>query len=793
MKLLELRVKNFATYPDQVINFEKLEYPVFIEGRTGAGKTTLFVDAITAALYGRAYGDNKASIAKETIMQGKECAIVEFAFEAFGKRYKIVREFRKNSTGEAKLYILDEETGEYKLLLTGVSRVDNEIMKIIGFKYQTLISSTIVRQGEVLKFLNSPPRNRREFLLELLNLKVFEKYRELAKERYDEKVTERKVLEAEISRIKGFVEKLPTKKTELQREKEKLPEKQKEYELIFRDIENWKGKLEELEEKLRSLSSELGRYNQLEKTLEELKREEMKLAREIKQIENMLSRYPKEALEKADEGITMINEAKAIGERLQRLDQELKIIRDAERDLTQLNNLSKEVEKLKKHVTELEESKRNYNEAVARQKVIISKMKEIKEHLEALKQGVGRCPVCGAPLTEERKREREKELNREYNELAEEYEQLKVRTKELEALIERLEEKSNLYNNLKGRISTLEKNVNRYKGKLEKKDEIHREINELLSRKREIESFIESIVKTRDLEKAEKILREVKEASRKIQVKRDRETELNRVRLEIVKINEELLGKEKIEEEYQRVKNEIMEIKRKVETLEKAKERALQEISEIKTRISQLEEEIAELEKMEEEIRTKQEELIELEKDIKALHLLINNVFKQSTLPTKLLETYIKAIEEYANDYLRWFGQDIKMKMKLEGRGDDQRIDIHLYSNNYKRNIKTFSGGESALIGFAIRLAIGRLISEIGSKGSRPRFLIIDEGFGALDEELRVKVAEALASLMENKEYEQVIMISHQRELKDSEIFRDVLRIVKERGASKIVAERDLK
>lgn len=68
----------------------------------------------------------------------------------------------------------------------------------------------------------------------------------------------------------------------------------------------------------------------------------------------------------------------------------------------------------------------------------------------------------------------------------------------------------------------------------------------------------------------------------------------------------------------------------------------------------------------------------------------------------------------------------------------------------------------------------------------RPRFLIIDEGFGPLDGELRQKVADALLSLYP-EEYQQIIVISHHEDLRSHPSFRTVVEVYKnDEGISNI-------
>ena len=139
MKLIRLKAKGVATFEEAEIDFTKISYPLFASGHTGAGKTTFFVDAITAALYGKTYGEKTKEALKNFIMEGRSSCYVELEFEVNGKRYLIQRRISKIGASEAYLKEWSEKAGQWSILSAQVSQVNNQVEKLIGFNYDDLM------------------------------------------------------------------------------------------------------------------------------------------------------------------------------------------------------------------------------------------------------------------------------------------------------------------------------------------------------------------------------------------------------------------------------------------------------------------------------------------------------------------------------------------------------------------------------------------------------------------------------------------------------------------------------
>jgi exonuclease SbcC len=87
----------------------------------------------------------------------------------------------------------------------------------------------------------------------------------------------------------------------------------------------------------------------------------------------------------------------------------------------------------------------------------------------------------------------------------------------------------------------------------------------------------------------------------------------------------------------------------------------------------------------------------------------------------------------------------------------DENYGIEIFDGDECFQLAGFSGGERDVVSLCARLAMSELV---GSAAQRPpRFLVLDEVFGSLDESRRQNVVELLRRLRDR--FEQVIVITH--------------------------------
>ena len=667
MKLINLKVKNIATYKDYELKLDELKYPVFITGETGTGKTTFFVDAITASLCKGAYGHttNFADI----IMKGASKAEIQLTFKIEDKLYRVKRIFEaKKGTSQA---FLEEFDGKNWTLVTArVSEVDRKLKNIMGLDYDGLLNSVIIRQGDVYNFIKMQPSQRRDFLLNLFKIGLDE-----LKIKTDEKKNN-----------------------------------------VIKEIEN--------------------------------------IEREIQLLK-------------------------------ENIDKEIELLNKKENIENERRQLELEIDKKEYHKKEIEnriEEIRNYKFEIQ------GKINIILDAIKTLDNIETECPVCGQKLTIQAKENRKKHLEEENKKLNMEIEKI---NNQLEILINEknnIEKKRNERNNLIARLEVLKESIN---GKKVDKEELNKIENQLQEMrillniiKKEIEDFTGV-----PIEDSQKILISMIEAKDALTQIKLLEQNLVNIQNDIEKIEEELKNQPDFYKEMKELKIEENNLNKECEKIVEEIRLKIQKLGEANQSIKQIEEEIKKINEAKEKYSELSKKLNELKLDKEALSLLSENVFAPRALPTKLLEDRIQVISQYASYYIKKFNPDIDINIELVkgSKPEEQKVEVKIISGGYERRYETYSGGESTLIGFAIRLAIGKAIAELYAETKKPKFLIIDEGFGPLDERKRSEVAEAISELYETNEYEQIIIISHQTELKSNPTFRTILEVYRDNdGYSKI-------
>ena len=788
MRLLRLRIENIATYERQEVRFSELSYPVFVTGRTGAGKTTLFVDAITASLYGTAYGTAERGISRELVMKGKREGRLELEFEVEGGRYLVKRRLRGGGGQEASLWTWDCKRSSWRPLSTSVLEVNRLVEELVGLDFRGLMNSVVVRQGDVYSFIEMRPSERREVLLEILNIK-FDKLKDLASERAKRLSLEASRLEALVKQLEEEVRREGELRREAERISRELPALLNELERRTVERDRLRRRVEELSARLGELKSELERLRGLEEELRVQEREARELEAELAKLEERIAELGPEKLERLSELEALsisLERARARSElleaRLRELERELGLARSA-------RDARAALEVLESAERELEEARRELMDRISRAGEVRSRVESLKEAIGELERAAGTCPLCGSPMDEERKRRRLEQLSRELEKFEREAAELEREIGRLERKVEELEgvEKK------KVALEAVLKSIPERSRELDPSEleievaNVKRELEEARREASKIEAELLEATGTNSLREARRALdaiREVRDMAPRLEALR---RELERRKRDVYKLGRELEKKPSIEREAEEKYGEKEELSRRLARVEEDLERLNREVASRGQRLRDLEEELKRIEDCKERLREYSRRLEELRLDERAYALLASRVFSPGALPAALLKEYVRLVEEYANDYLRSFGQDISLSLEFAERKGQQSVELKVYSGGYQRDVRTFSGGEATLIGFALRLAVGRLAAELCAGTKRPRFLVVDEGFGPLDSELRSRVADALESLYASREYEQIVVISHQQDLMAHPVFRTVLEVERdEKGISRI-------
>lgn len=166
---VSISVKNYRNYKEESFDFSDISF-CSINGVNGAGKSSLFMDAIADCLYEETReGDNKAWIrGTEDARSGS----IEFVFDIGDKRFRVVR--TRTKSGRATLNISQKDGEEWlNLSAERIKDTQAEIEKILGMDSMTFRSCALIMQDQYGLFLQAKKEDRMTILGNLLGLSVY--------------------------------------------------------------------------------------------------------------------------------------------------------------------------------------------------------------------------------------------------------------------------------------------------------------------------------------------------------------------------------------------------------------------------------------------------------------------------------------------------------------------------------------------------------------------------------------------------------------------------------------------
>ena len=180
MRPLSIELEGFFAYRKRaLVDLTDVDY-FSLEGPTGSGKSSL-IDAMIFALYGKIprLGGNTVAPA---VSAGAERARVSFQFLANDVAYTVTRQLERSPKGGARAteVRLETETGP---VASGSSDVTPEVTRLLNLSYEDFTRTVVLPQGEFARFLTATPKERQELLRGLLGLDVYRAMGSLARAR----------------------------------------------------------------------------------------------------------------------------------------------------------------------------------------------------------------------------------------------------------------------------------------------------------------------------------------------------------------------------------------------------------------------------------------------------------------------------------------------------------------------------------------------------------------------------------------------------------------------------------
>lgn len=196
MKPFYVKMSAFGSYAgEEIVDFTDVNHGIFlITGDTGAGKTTIF-DAITYALYDQTSGGRRdGEMMRSQYANEDTRTYVELKFKYQGDIYTIIRSprqerssKRKNKDGEITKTI---DTPSVELIMPDgmtyrgkIKETNQKIIEIIGLDIDQFTQIAMIAQGDFLKLLHAPSKERKEIFAKIFNTRIYWRIEEELKNR----------------------------------------------------------------------------------------------------------------------------------------------------------------------------------------------------------------------------------------------------------------------------------------------------------------------------------------------------------------------------------------------------------------------------------------------------------------------------------------------------------------------------------------------------------------------------------------------------------------------------------
>jgi exonuclease SbcC len=151
-----------------------------LTGPTGSGKTTV-LDAVCFALYGSIPRYDDRRLVAPVISQGRAEARVRLDFHVGDEACTAVRVVRRTAKGASTKEARLERNGE--VVAGNEKEVTAAVEELLGLTFEHFTTCVVLPQGEFARFLHDRPERRQDLLVNLLDLRVYERMGELARGR----------------------------------------------------------------------------------------------------------------------------------------------------------------------------------------------------------------------------------------------------------------------------------------------------------------------------------------------------------------------------------------------------------------------------------------------------------------------------------------------------------------------------------------------------------------------------------------------------------------------------------
>lgn len=793
-----MRIRNEASLERQLIdsiyitNFRRIreaditlhEGLTILTGDNGTGKSTV-VEAITFNLYGKTKSGAKKDSIRRYGASDSERTFTSIDFTIQDKHYRCNRWLTASMSTSATLYEYTDE--EYEKILQGKDRettdkgigrsvatsstgVTSAISDILGVSYDGFCASFIAKQKELDSLASLTTDNRKKFFLDLLGYSRLDTIKpEISREERDREkqieILQRQGIDVKVSRDE--IEKL---EAEIKKTTARISDGQ-------RYIKDAETESKRLAERSNACSQAAAIVEQVTKELDIMKRSAQAHRQRIAALETSIEDNRKKSAG-WDESVDFTSQRDALAD-------EDRKAREYKAQHDQLEVSDGKVTEMRKHVRQLEEELaaiekrtksepdldaviKRVNEVTSELSVNDADQKRLKasiKSLRALISGVesgetAKCPTCGNDVSTEAGMEH---LRTELGSTQSELDELVAKGGELSAALDAANaEKAQVnaairtYNTDCRRKSQLSTMIEQERATIETTEQsaqqMRQYVTEHASDARTPDEMVRISFAIDDIKRkmeSEKAMREAyftakSDEAEKVSLSRQVEQE----DAQIAEKQQVIAANSTIAQEYEDVRKQqakcdgqLMRYRSAVESL--VQQRAVSETN-LKNERDRLERGVQQ-----------QNDLITLTDEREAYTGAKAVVeFLREKLPSQIAPK----LSERASELL-----DIATGGTYNLLEIDDEYSVSVYTETTVQPLALMSGGEQDVISLCIRIAIAEMILE--TSGVDQQTFILDEIFGALDDERKATTCEALRNL--GQSLSKILCITHVEEIKD--------------------------
>lgn len=757
MLLERIRLQGFLSHYGTVtptgvqpVELDFTEAPLWlIHGDNGAGKSAAAFDSITFAFYRQHRGGGKGF--DNLIHHEADRAVVEVEFSLCGTPYLVKREIRRNKANPgASLYTRDGD-GKWKEAPLDGQKVEDWVQEQLRMPYDTFVATVLLRQGQADTFLNAKATARRELLLKLINLEAYRRLEQLARSDSNESRKEAERLAGELDGLSDATEEaVEAARAGARQAKERWTEAEKR-------VEQQKKRLEGAEAAAEH-RGEIAKAEEEVKKHEALLADEERIRNDAQRHQELATQLPRldrlhDALTAAEEKETMAESAR--NERAERA----ATLPPLEEELATTSAALAEHEEAVSRTSEAE--REAVREQANTQAVLDTLKKQLVQH--ELLGDAAECPTCGAAVNTPEGRER----------VASHFARIEEEMKAQEQRVQTLNET----------VAQAKKNREAAAAAVREATAAHNRAERALAKQRA------------DLERIDKDLPALEEAAMKARAAADaRRAELpepwaahpaasdqdalaalekeSKALAEAPKRAAELAGAHLATVAARgriathRTKLDALPEELRDADLEQQKAILAERESEKGAASRAHEETILALGRIEEKAKRRAELATAHDEAVRRRSLMqkLATAFGPTGLQARILRDAQVRIRNAANNTLRHLTGGM---WEIELIEDGDALDVLARDHTHSAALRAFeylSGGERFRVAVALAVGIGQSVAGGRSADS----LLIDEGFGALDDSGRVLMVEELRRLSEDVlGGGRVIVVSHQEDVQD--------------------------